>query len=105
MIDTLKAGQNVKCTVTAMPRAAGRSKTIERLMRLDPVNKKGLARAYHKRQLGWQTKNRGNRDWVMRQTCGKIIRVAKGATWTMPFDVNMAADLQSVAQYVKIEKA
>jgi hypothetical protein len=105
MIESLKAGQNVKCTVTAMPRAAARTKTIERLMRLDPVNKKGLARAYHKRQLGWQTKNRGNRDWVMRQTCGKIVRVAKGATWTMPFDFCISPDLQSVLQFVKIEKA
>ena len=105
MIESLKAGQNVKCTVTAMPRAAGRSKTIERLMRLDPVNKKGLARAYHKRQLGWQTKNRGNRDWVMRQTCGKIVRAEKGASWTMPFDFCIAADLKSVEQYIKIEKA
>ncbi|HYD00181.1 MAG TPA: hypothetical protein VEB22_03065 [Phycisphaerales bacterium] len=104
MID-FKAGQNVKCTVTAVPSAAGREKTIERLMRLDPVNKKGLAKAYHKRQLGWQTKNRGNRDWVMRQTCGKIVRCEKGATWTMPFDFNIAADLKSCELYLKIEKA
>lgn len=105
MIETLKAGQNVKCTVTTMPPAASRVTTIERLMRFDPINKKGLARAYHKRQLSWQTKNRGNRDWVMRQTCGKIVRVVKGATWTMPFDFNIAADLKSCAQYLTIEKA
>ncbi|MBY0308509.1 MAG: hypothetical protein K2Q09_07180 [Phycisphaerales bacterium] len=105
MIDSFKAGQNVKCTVTAMPRAAGRTKTIERLMRLDPVNKKGLAKAYHKRQLNWQTKNRGNRDWVMRETCGKIVHVTKGATWTMPFDFSIAPDLRAIEKYVKLEKA
>jgi len=105
MIDSLKAGQNVKCTVNTVPNAAGREKTIERLMRLDPVNKKGLARAYHKRQLAWETKNRGNRDWVMRQQCGKIVRVVKGASWTMPFDFSIAADLKSCERYLTIEKA
>ena len=105
MLDTLKPGQAIKCTVKTLPRAAASRKTIERLMRQNPEVKKGLRRAYQKRVANWQTKNRGNRDWVMRVKSGKIVRCARGASWTMAFDLNLLPDLQSVEKNLTIAKA
>lgn len=105
MIESFKPGQAIKCTVKSSPRALGSRKTIERLMRQNPEVKKGLRRAYGKRLANWQTKNRGNRDWVMRTTCGKIVRCVAGASWTMAFDLNLVPDFKSVEGYLAIEKA
>jgi hypothetical protein len=102
MLDTLKAGQPVTFTVLSTPRAQDSKDTIERLMRLDPVNKKSLTSAYKKRAQRQFTFNRGNRDWVKRETCAQIVRCAKGATWTMPFTFNVLPDIKSVEKYLKV---
>jgi hypothetical protein len=105
MLASAKPGQMIKLTVTKKPNAAGGVKTLERLMRQDPATKKGLKNAYKARAATTITYNRGNRDWVKRQSCGKLVRVIKGASWTMPFTVDLAADLKSVEKYLKVENA
>ena len=105
MIDTLKPGQQIRCTVTAMPRAAADRKTIERLMRRDPAVTRGLKRSHKLRQRTTVTYNRGNRDWVQRQKVGKIVRLVKGNTWTCVFDLGVAPDFRAVKDFVKVEAA
>lgn len=105
MIAKFKPGQTISCTVTKAPRAAAGRKTLERLMRLDPETKLGLRKAAKNRAQTTIVYNRGNRDWVKRQNCGKLVRVEKGASWKMPFDVNIAKDLASVADCLKIDAA
>ena len=105
MIDTLKPGQMIRCTVLKLPRAAADKKTIERLMRRDPAVTRGLKNSQHKRQRTTVTYNRGNRDWVQRQKVGKIVRLVKGNTWTCMFDFNIAPDFKAVSEFVRIESA
>ena len=105
MIDTLKPGQKIRCTVLKLPKAAADCKTIERLMRRDPAVMRGLKNSHHKRARTTVTYNRGNRDWVQRQKVGKIVRLVKGNSWTCTFDFAIAPDFKAVAEFVKIENA
>lgn len=105
MLAKFKPGQSIQCTVTKTPRAAAGRKTLERLMRMDPETKLGLRKAHKTRAQTTIVFNRGNRDWVKRQTCGKLVRVVKGASWKMPFDVNVAKDIASVADCLTIAAA
>ncbi len=46
--------------------------------------------------------NRGNRDWVQRETIGKTVTLAKGAQWTMNYTLDLAPDLNSLQGYVSV---
>ncbi len=105
MIDSLKPGQTIRCTVTKLPKAAADRKTIERLMRRDPSVIRGLRKSARLRARTTVTYNRGNRDWVQRQKVGKIVRLVKGNSWTCVYDLNAGADFRAVADFVKVEAA
>jgi hypothetical protein len=105
MIESLKPGQNIKCTVANVPGWSDGISTIERLMRRNPVVARGLKKAHRQRQQTLNVYIRGNRDWTSRVKCGKIARVVAGASWVMPFDLSISRDLASVAECLKIEKA
>lgn len=105
MIDQFKPGQKVRLTVLKTPRAENGVITIERLLRLDPVTKRGLRKAHQKRARTTIVFNRGNRDWIKRQTCAKIVQAAPGRTATIAYSHNLAPDLKSVAKYLKVEPA
>ena len=105
MIDSLKPGQTIRCTVLKLPKAAADRKTIERLMRRDPAVTKGLRKSHKLRQRTTVTYNRGNRDWVQRQKVGKIVRLVKGNSWTCTFDMGIAPDFRAVSDFVKVEAA
>lgn len=98
-----KAGQNVVCTVTALPKATGAISTIERLMRRDPENRRALGRAQTKRRQRMNVYNRGNRDWVSRETAARVVRVEKGAEWKMVFTLDLAPDIASVSRFLQIK--
>jgi hypothetical protein len=105
MIDSLKPGQKIRCTVLKLPKAAADRKTIERLMRRDPIVTRGLRNSHKKRQETTVTYNRGNRDWVQRQKVGKIVRLVTGNSWTCSFDMSIAPDFKAVSSFLKIEAA
>lgn len=105
MLDSLKPGQFITCTLLKEPRAEAPVDTIMRLMRRDPSVVRGLRRSYRIRQRTTVVYNRGNRDWVQRQKCGRIVRCVKGNTWQMRFDFNILPELKSVEKYLKIEAA
>jgi hypothetical protein len=105
MLANLKAGQTISCTVTSAPRRSDARDTIERLMRQDPGVKKGLRTAQRKRAQRMVIYNRGNRDWVKRETCARLVTCTKGATWSMTFVPTLAPDLASVEKYLKITPA
>ena len=105
MFDSLKPGQSIKCTLTSAPRAEGNTSTLLRLVRLDPTAVKSLKRAHHLRQQRMTIYNRGNRDWVKRESCAKIATVAKGQSWTMSYSLDLLPDLKSVQKFIKVEKA
>ena len=134
MLDQLKPGQNIRCTVTTAPRTEAGIDTIERLMRQEPSIKRGLRkaqrprreatvdtlermmrqdrdirrglrRAQRRRRQDMVVYNRGNRDWYKREECGKLVKVAKGSTWTMQYSLQIAPELKSLAKYLQIAPA
>lgn len=105
MLETLKPGQDIQCTVVKAPRTDDRVQTIARLMRRDVKVKRGLRKAQRIRRQNMLVYNRGNRDWTSRKRVGKIVRVAAGETWTMPFTPDVAADLRSVEAYLSVKPA
>lgn len=104
-IDTVSAGQTLRCTVAKTPKAKAPKDTIARLMRLDPENARSLRRAQHLRSRRMNTYIRGNRVWHSREKAARVVRVANGQTWNLPMSPVLAADLKSVAGYLTIEKA
>lgn len=102
-VDALKAGQALTCTVERLPRASGHVSTLERLMRLDPQNKKSLRRAQDVRRRRMNVYNRGNRDWVSREKPARVVGVRKGVTWTLPYELSLAPDLRAVESYLTIK--
>ncbi|MBX3378524.1 MAG: hypothetical protein KF805_00390 [Phycisphaeraceae bacterium] len=102
-IHAFKAGTNVVCTVSAMPKATGAISTIERLMRRDPDNRRALGRAQTKRRQRMTIYNRGNRDWVSRETAARVVRVEKGAAWKMVYTLDLAPDIASVSRFIQIK--
>lgn len=103
MIDSLKPGQNVQCTIVKVPRARGSRKTVERLMWRDPAVAKGLRKSQKLRRRNTVVYVRGNRDWVQRLKCPRIVDVRVGEAWSFSYDPCLAADLASVKDYLKIE--
>src|SRR5437667_10362502 len=92
-VNAFKPGQQVVCTVNAQPRTDDQTQTIERLMRNDKTAQKALRRAQKMREQREVVYNRGNRDWVKREKTAKVVRVAKDASWSMVYRLDMAPDL------------
>jgi SHS2 domain-containing protein len=102
-IAKIKPGQDVQITVTKAPRAATAVSTIERLMRLDPANKRALRHAQRLRGQRINKYIRGNREWTSREKPARVVRAVTGATWTLPFTAELADELLSVGKYLKVE--
>jgi len=102
---SFKPGQTIKCTINSVPRAAAARKTIQRIMRRDPDISGGLRHAQEVRRRRMHAYIRGGRMWYDREKAARIARVQEGKTWTMPWTPELAADLDSVAKYLKIENA
>jgi hypothetical protein len=98
-----KVGQTLECTVAKLPASVDAQDTIARLMRLDPKHKKALATAQRMRRQREVIYNRGNRDWVKREKTAKVVWVAPGANWSMPFSFDLAHDLARVQKFVTVK--
>jgi hypothetical protein len=105
MIDTLNAGDTIKCTISKVPNNKGSRDTITRLMRRDPDNKRALARAQRMRRQRMHAYIRGGRMWYSREKAARIAICEQGNTWSMRFTHDIAPDLASVEQYLAVEKA
>lgn len=103
MSATFKPGQTLRCTITKAPRARAARKTVERLMWRDPAVAKGLRKGHKARRRTTEIYTRGNRDWVKRQECARIVEVVRGADWSMVYHHDLAADLASVKDYLSIQ--
>jgi hypothetical protein len=105
MTANLKPGQTIRCTIVKAPRARAARKTVERLMWRDPAVAKGLRKSHKVRQRTTEIYNRGNRDWVKRQECARIVDVVRGAEWSMVYHHDLSADMNSVKDYLKVTPA
>lgn len=102
-LSAFKPGQTITVTIEAEPRSEGAAKTIARLMRRDADTKRGLRRGQLLRSRRNHRYIRGNRDWVAREKAAKLVRVEKGATWSMPFTADLAREFQSVGEYLSVK--
>jgi hypothetical protein len=105
MLDTLKPGQKITCTITKTPRGEARISTLERLMRRDPAANKALKKGHKRRQQNLNVYNRGNRDWTSRVKCATVVRAVKGEAWSMVFTVDLVPDFKSIANFIEIKAA
>ena len=102
-VSSFKPGTDLLCTVTKVPAAEGTTDTIARLMRMDPENKKALRRAQRMRRQRMLVYNRGNRDWYSREKPARVVRVEVGATFTLPYTLELANELRAVGECLKIQ--
>src|SRR5262245_17292730 len=105
MLDTLKPGQTVRCTILKAPRTDDASQTILRLMRKDPTVARRLRKSQMMRRRHMIVYNRGNRDWYKRATVGKIARVAAGESWQFTYTLELGRDMKVVEKFLKVETA
>jgi hypothetical protein len=104
-LESFKPGQKIACTITKLPVAAADNKTLTRLMRLDPANAKSLRRAQNLRRQRMVVYNRGNRDWISRESCAKVVHLAIGENWTMTYRLDLVNELKNLADYIAIKSA
>ncbi len=105
MIDTLNAGETIKCTINKVPNNQDACDTIERMMRRDPDIKRSLARAQRMRRQRMNAYIRGGRLWYSREKAARIAMCEQGNEWSMRFTHDISPDLSSVEQYLSFEKA
>ncbi|MBX3365212.1 MAG: hypothetical protein KF866_10635 [Phycisphaeraceae bacterium] len=100
---TYTPGKMIECTIQSVPLAKGPKDTIARLMRRDPATAKALRAGQRIRRQTTPTTGRGGRVWYIRPRCGKVVKVAKGQSWQMPYTPDIARDLESVASYLSVK--
>ncbi|MDX2115666.1 MAG: hypothetical protein SFZ24_08615 [Planctomycetota bacterium] len=105
MLEKLKAGQTIRCTIERAARTEDDQQTIMRLMRNDPKFKRELKSAQEHRVRTLLIVSRGKRPWEVRERSSKLVRPVKGATWTMRYYPQIANDFASVSRFLKIEAA
>lgn len=103
MLDQLKPGQTVVCTIKARPSNAAEVKTLTRLMQMDPRVVKGLRKAQKRRRDEMKWKPRGGREWANRELVSDIVQVKVGESWSMTFVPHIASDLRSVEQWIDVK--
>jgi hypothetical protein len=105
MLDTLKAGDTIKCTVTKTIRVDDKRETVTRLMRLDPDIKRSLKKGQERRMRDLKVRTRGGRPFEMYQKAAKVAVPVEGASWEMTFFPQIKGDIAAVTDCIKIEKA
>lgn len=105
MLETLKPGQNIRCTLLRNVLIEDDAQTVLRLMRLDPAVKRGLKSAQEHRVRTLLIRSRGKRPWEVRRHPSMLVKAAKGSTWTMRWFPHVLPDFNAVKKYIQIEAA
>lgn len=105
MLDTLKPGQTIRCTITRDIRTADDRETVLRLMRFDPTARRTLKSAQKHRVRTLVIRNRGKRPWEARVKSARQVRAVKGASWTMRWFPQVARDFAAVARFLDVKAA
>lgn len=105
MLENIKPGQNIKCTVVKEPRREDARQTVARLMRLDLDIRRRLKKAQEHRRKTLVVRSRGKRPWAVRRACAQHAIPHKGATWTMAYVPHVVPEFKAVSEFVKVEPA
>lgn len=105
MLDNIKPGQNIRCTVIKEPRNENVRQTVSRLMRQDPDIRRQLKKAQEHRMRTLVVRSRGKRPWEVRRKASQHTIPRQGATWSMTYIPHVRPEFEAVADYVKVETA
>ncbi len=103
MIDSLKPGQKIRCTLLKTLTKGDDRDTIMRIMRHDPAIKKGLRKAQDRRLGRLNIRSRGGRPWAVREKASKVASTEKGDEFTVVWAPLYAGDFKAVEKHLKIE--
>ncbi len=97
----LPATGKVTFTISSLPRTASATKTLERLMRMNPKAQRTLAKLQHKRMYHLNERRaRAGRMWLTRVAATRLIKVAVGESFTLTMTPQIAPDVKSVEKYL-----
>lgn len=105
MLENVKPGQTIRCTVTRDVNRDADAKTICRLMRQDPDVKRRLKQTQEHRMRTLVVRSRGKRPWAVRQKATKAVKAAKGETWEMTYIPHLHDDILAVEKYLDVTPA
>jgi hypothetical protein len=105
MLENVKPGQTIRCTVTRDVHRDADAKTICRLMRQDPDVKRRLKQTQEHRMQNLVVRSRGKRPWAVREKATKAVRAAKGQTWEMTYIPHLRDDMLAVERYLDVNPA
>ncbi len=103
MLDNVTAGQTVRFTVTKALRPGDTYDTVQRLMRLDPANKKALKKAQEHRMRHLWVRSRGGRPFEVYRKASKVVVPVEGSTFAFRYFPQVRKDIESVAHVLEIK--
>lgn len=103
MLDNIKPGQTIRCTIVKHINPGDHEQTIARLMRFDPDIKRRLKAAQEYRRRTNPVQTWGGRPKTRAPKATKYTKVAMNESWTMRYFPQIAPDFKSVEQYLKVE--
>ena len=93
-------------TITKAPRRTAQTKTIKRLMEMQPHVQKGLtALAARRARTDNDPRRRAGRIWVHRKRRTNLVKVAPGETFTLRLTPHVLPDVKSVMQFLDVASA
>ncbi len=105
MIESIKPGTQIRCTVIKEPAREDDRQTISRLMRQDLDIKRALKSAQEYRMRTLYVRSRGKRPWEVRRPAARHAIPKQGAQWTMTHVPHFISDFRAVSDFIKVEKA
>lgn len=102
MATAIPSVKKVTFTITSLPRMASATKTLQRLMRMNPKTQRTLSKLSKVRVNTLnERKPRAGRIWLTRVPATRLITVAVGETFTLTMTPQIAPDVKSIEKYVK----
>jgi hypothetical protein len=105
MLDNVNAGQKLQFTVKRDLRRGDIYDTVQRLMRLDPDNKRALKKAQEHRMRTLKVRSRGGRPFEMYQNASKVCVPVEGASFSLEYFPHIRRDIESVQHVLDIKTA
>ena len=103
MLDNVSVGQTLHFTISKQLRPGDTYDTVQRLMRLDPANKKALKKAQNHRRRTLRVRTRGGRPFEMYVKASKVCVPVQGATFAFPYFPHVKRDIESVQHVLDIK--
>lgn len=105
MADVIAPSKTVTFTLKKTPSRPADQKTISRLMRMQRNIQKGLRTLAKRRHGENYVSPRAGRMWMTRMPATKLVRPAKGESFTLTITPQIMADLKAVEKYLDAKPA